>query len=260
MAANVQDDPADNVWAIFARNTGNEGYCSSPIWKAEFQTYTFRLPWREGMYSVGVLSGPNESQFGGTAWTSGPTVVFKPGQGVDVTFTLPGSHETPLIEGELHFQWQGQPPVAGAARPPGPARGQIAVAEVIRPSVPASVEKHDEAGPVRDAIKRLPGAKRRLVENARQIAETNPLQLNPLPRVASAKKVDKLPTPPSVAVRLGTKGDNATRKLAQDAAQLRAVCEAWNGLPPGLPAGPLQKDPSLMPRRRESVTVGHSTD
>jgi hypothetical protein len=247
MAANVKEDPADNVWTIFVRNTGNEGYCSHRIWYllqpgGEFMTYTFRLPWREGMNDVGVLSGPNQSQFGGTDLTAGPSVVFAPGRGVDVRFRLPQVGTRPpsegaaLIEGELHLQWFGRPPVTEATRPPGHDRGRFAVAEVTTAaSGTASVEKRDEAGPVREAINRLPPAKRRLVEKARQIAETTPLKLNPLPRVAAAKKVEELPTPPSVAVRPGAKSEKATRKLAQDAAQLRALCEAWDGSPPGLP-------------------------
>jgi hypothetical protein len=216
IAANVQDDPADDVWAIFVRNTGNEGYCSHRLWKQEFTTYTFRLPWRKGMISVGLLWGINESQFRGTPGTAGPTLVFAPPQGVDVTFTLPGTSET-LIEGELHLQWYGQAPP---------------VAEATRRSGPVEVEKLDEAAPVREAINRLPPAKRRLVEKARQIAQ---MKMNPLPRGAAAKKIDHLPTPPSGAVRLGTKSETATWKLAQDAAQLRALCEAWDGSPPGFP-------------------------
>jgi hypothetical protein len=229
LAANVNDDPTDNVWAMFVRNTGNEGYCSSRIWEATFQAYTFRLPWREGMNSVRVLWGSGESDFNGTAGTVGPAVVFAPGQGIDVTFTIPHPSVRPLLEGELHLQWQGQPPVAAPS--PGRGRGRGAVAEVT-----GSVTRteHDEAGPFEDAIKRLPAEKRSVVDKARQIRDTTPLKLNPLPRGAAAKNVDKLPTPRSV-VRLGAKGDSATRKLAQDAAQLRAVCDAWNGSPPGFP-------------------------
>ena len=224
MAVNVSDDPAaaDNKWAIFVRNTGNEGYCSHRMWPAEFTTYTFRLPWREGMNSIEVLRGPNQTQFAATAGTSGPAVVFTPSQGVDVTFTLPPPSETPLIEGELHLRWLGETP------PPVFARRRPA-------STPARVEKDVGPGPLGEAMDRLPPAKGRQVENARQIAQTKPLKLNPLPPVAAAKKVKELPTPPSVAVCLGTKGEKATSKLAQDAAQLRALCEAWNGSPPGFP-------------------------
>jgi hypothetical protein len=41
-------DPKDDVWLIFARNRGDEGFCSSKLWDAGFEDYTFRLPWLEG--------------------------------------------------------------------------------------------------------------------------------------------------------------------------------------------------------------------
>jgi hypothetical protein len=220
LAVNVRDEAAENVWAMFVRNTGNEGYCSHRMWKAEFTTYTFRLPWKEGMSSVEVLTGPDQSQFAGTAGTSGPAVVFTPGQGVDVTFTLPPPSQTPLVEGELHLRWVGQPPIATARRP---------VPRLER------VAEHDEVGPVREAIDRLPPAQRRQVEEAREAAHPRILKLHGLPPVAAARQVRELAAPPAAAVRLGTKGDVATRKIARDAATLRALCKAWNGSPPGLP-------------------------
>src|SRR6266849_9857038 len=50
MAIHVEDDPADDVWAMFVRNWGNEGFCSDKDHQFAFtdNTYTFRLPWRPG--------------------------------------------------------------------------------------------------------------------------------------------------------------------------------------------------------------------
>ena len=39
-----ENDPSDEVWLMFARNQGDEGYCSSQIWGAGFEDYTVRLP------------------------------------------------------------------------------------------------------------------------------------------------------------------------------------------------------------------------
>jgi hypothetical protein len=218
MAAHVQEDPADDVWAIFLRNTGDEGYCSRKIWKAEFTSYTFRLPWRSGMDSVRALWGTNQSEFWGTTGTAGPAIAVKPGEGVDVTFTLPPPSQRPHIDGALHLQWRGQP---GA-----PARPVPALAESL-------LEKHDEAGNIREAIERLPPAKRRLVEKARPAAAT--VTLHRLPAGAPARLVTALAAPPSAVSRLGTPGDVAARKSARDTARLSALCKAWNGSPPGLP-------------------------
>src|SRR5262249_19955220 len=42
---NYENDPKDDVWLMFVRNRGDEGFCSSQLWDAGFEDYTFRLPW-----------------------------------------------------------------------------------------------------------------------------------------------------------------------------------------------------------------------
>jgi hypothetical protein len=54
------------------RNRGDEGFCSSKLWDAGFEDYTFRLPWLEGMTDVHVDWSKNN--FEGTDGTSGPKV------------------------------------------------------------------------------------------------------------------------------------------------------------------------------------------
>ena len=232
MAVNVSDDPADNVWAIFVRNTGNEGYCSHRDWPAEFTSYTFRLPWREGMREVEVLRGPNQSQFGGTVGTSGPAIVWARDHGVDVTFTLTPPSQTPLIEGELHLRWLGQPPVG---RSPTFAGLRSAFRR-------ERLERHDEAGPVRKAFDQLPPAKRGQIEKASEVGPM--LKLNLLPPGA-ARQVQALPAPPSAALLLVKKGNVAARKSASSTTKLRALCGAWNGSPPRFPPDLCTKNRSL---------------
>ncbi len=48
MAIMVDDNPADQLWAIFVRNWGDEGFCSTKPHPLDLQTYSFRLPWKEG--------------------------------------------------------------------------------------------------------------------------------------------------------------------------------------------------------------------
>jgi hypothetical protein len=51
---NLTHDPNEETWLMFVRNRGDEGYCSSQIWYGGFESYTFRLPWKNGMTSVDV--------------------------------------------------------------------------------------------------------------------------------------------------------------------------------------------------------------
>ncbi len=63
LAVHVLDSPDNDTWAMFLRNTGDEGYCSSQIETANFTSYTFRLPWRTKesipWNTVDVLWGPS---------------------------------------------------------------------------------------------------------------------------------------------------------------------------------------------------------
>ena len=88
-AARVGDTDADETWAIFVRNIGDEGFCSCNLWEAPFTTYTFRLPWRAGMQSVQIVWGAGKSEFEGTPGTSGPNVTYVPLVGGGPSLTWP---------------------------------------------------------------------------------------------------------------------------------------------------------------------------
>ena len=101
----VDDTPADQLWAIFVRNWGDEGYCSSSQHYLDLQSYTFRLPWKQGTTTLSVKS--TETKFlTNSLQATLPTVQFTPNEGVLVTFTLPPPEDKACINGELHLQWQ----------------------------------------------------------------------------------------------------------------------------------------------------------
>jgi hypothetical protein len=121
----IHDDarraPDDDVWAIFVRNWGNEGFCSSDSGTntVSMTSISFKIPWRSGATSVTVRpssecrapAGQN-TQFctnsEQTTWNWNP---LANNEGVLVTFTLPRFDEVNLrgarINGELHLQWAG---------------------------------------------------------------------------------------------------------------------------------------------------------
>ncbi len=110
---NFENDPSDEVWLMFVRNQGDEGFCSSAIWDSGLEDYTFTLPWHTGMTAVDV--NWDKTQFIGTDGTSPPSVQATPGTGVYVTFHLgppvPGHGivgtpaSVPFINGALHLVW-----------------------------------------------------------------------------------------------------------------------------------------------------------
>jgi hypothetical protein len=103
LAINVSDNPNDDVWAMFVRNWGDEGFCG----RGQHQLflpgdqYVFRLPWRPGASSVAVIG----SEFKGRSsfWITVESVV---NEGVTVTFPMPDPKNGQRINGELHLRWQ----------------------------------------------------------------------------------------------------------------------------------------------------------
>jgi hypothetical protein len=109
-------DPADDVLAIFFRNWGNQGLCSSQQHFLELQKITLRLRWRDGARSVSArqgttfLYGPDSLPQEFKNMVSGPAVEPTPNKdGLLVTFTLPPPRAHARINGELHLQWTGIP-------------------------------------------------------------------------------------------------------------------------------------------------------
>jgi hypothetical protein len=234
------NNPEDEVWLMFVRNIGDEGYCSHKLWAAPFTRYTFRLPWRSGMISVEVSLGIGKTQFEGTAGTTGPSVSYVslpgPDQGVYVTFTLPPPSQSPLIDGALHLKWTGRGQVETERR--GQVEAERELPTVVADAESEEADEADEAEhKISAAISKLPLTQRRQVQNARAVVGARPV-LHPLPPTAAAQRITALPAFPFPRIdeRLGTSAGRATRKNERDAAQMRALCEATSNAPAGLPA------------------------
>lgn len=104
LAINVDDNPKDELWPIFVRNWGNEGWCSHDQHYIDLLggKYTFRLPWHFGARSVTV----KRAQFtAGSQYCIGPDITVVPGEAVLVTFQLPKPEQHAMISGELHLEW-----------------------------------------------------------------------------------------------------------------------------------------------------------
>ncbi len=112
MAALVKDDPNDDTYAIFARNWGNEGFCSDHIFHLDLPKkdnryiYKFYLRWRPGAESVALK--PIFNQIGGVTLNITPVSQ----KGVIVSFGFPSPDIKPFIIGELHLSWNYPPGVS----------------------------------------------------------------------------------------------------------------------------------------------------
>jgi len=206
MALHINDDQADDAWAMFARNNGDEGYCSSKLVPADFTTYTFHLPWRADKTGVKVRSG--------TTWAGypdgvkAPKVTWAPGQGVDVTFELPSADQSPLVEGELHLQWTG----GGPAAPLPPAI-------IAR----RTSEPEGKSEPLAATVAKLPTDQRRALRRIGVSTGEPARVLRALP-LRPAVRVQKLVSVDRAVVRGSHIRPPATAMIARDLAKMRALC------------------------------------
>jgi hypothetical protein len=185
---NFENSAGDEAWLMFVRNVGDEGFCSYKLWSAEFEDYTFRLPWREGMAAVQV--DWSKTSFDGTDGTSGPVVRAVPptqprnqaAEGVFVSFHLGPVNGFPFVDGTLHLIWTGQQLAkntvpgrvavtggAGHAVPAGRAAVLPGHAIVVRPA--EGDEADDIERKLAAAVRALPQADRDRVTAARISAQ-----------------------------------------------------------------------------------------
>jgi hypothetical protein len=250
---NFENDPSDEVWLMFVRNHGDEGFCSSSTWDSGFEDYTVKLPWRDGMTSVDVNWAKND--FVGTDGTSGPTVriTLPPSndKGVYVSFHLgppvhngfvfePGA-SVPFISGSLHLIWSGAQPLhpltAGVTREiPEAAGASPQPVPIPPPHGFPGVEEDEAEDMLKAAIEKLPLAQQQQIQRSRLLSGTKPVVVHPLPKTG---KVELMTQPPAVARKApphAINGGPAIHKAARDEAQVKALCAATNNAPSGLPA------------------------
>jgi hypothetical protein len=118
LAIHVNRDPSDDTWAIFARNFGNEGFCSNSMHYLDLPSglITLRLPrLSEDEDNVPTTSFAtiitDKTQFVTNDNNVPSPDISEPGPNQDtfVTFHLPSppfnDEEGALVGGELHLQW-----------------------------------------------------------------------------------------------------------------------------------------------------------
>jgi|GEM_PF-3403114 len=107
MAIHLRESLDDDVWVIFARNWGDEGYCSgSGDHPLNLTTLNFDLPAPAGGSAAGIKvldgAGLSEMRFSHGAMTYG---VSANGQKARVALTLRRPSDHSLVDGELHLRW-----------------------------------------------------------------------------------------------------------------------------------------------------------
>jgi hypothetical protein len=115
LAIHVKDDPADDEWAIFARNSGDEGFCShDSILAPELSRVYLTLPARDGAIGV-VATGATafEKTDDQIQLTTFPLGTASRPTGFVVQVDLGDPNRAPMVNGELHLQWTMGPRTGG---------------------------------------------------------------------------------------------------------------------------------------------------
>jgi hypothetical protein len=248
--------PDDDVWLMFVRNRGDEGFCSGDVWSSGFDEYTFRLPWRDGMQSAVVDWNKTEFQWSDNSPTR-PDVRFVPPlflhtvshegarvgprlneqAGVYVTFhlryptTIPGSGSSasiPFVDGALHLTWTPTGVTAGGS--PTAGTGGVAIREASQ-RVAGRDEGKDN---LEVAMGRLSEADRKKVLQARA-QSSSPTLAHRSTIETDRKRIPQRPVSISHLPVAGPIGP-AARKNAKDDAFIKSLCEVSHGKPSGLPA------------------------
>jgi hypothetical protein len=228
-----------DTWAIFARNWGNEGFCSSHSHPLGQGPLSVRIPWQDGATGkrAGVVADPARSAqlTGYDLWGSnlnhlGWTHSVLPGEGVLLTFDLnTPAFNTPLYFGTVSLKWTfGPPPAASPLRKPAsvaaPHAGPRAGVAATSPEAP------DVEVLVARLWAKLPRATR-----ARALAL--------LPKQSVTWRANSIrPTAVQAPVAPLRKTDTFiapaanTALIALGRAEAQALCMAYNNRVPGFPA------------------------
>jgi hypothetical protein len=217
--------PDDDVWPVFARNGGNEGFCSHEQHTLAVSALFARIPWRPGATAVAVVDGPGGTAFRANLPAPGATVRITAVRDDGVYVELPVASALdlvpPRIHGEVHLRWTG-----GSLAAAAPASAAGTAAELGPPEAEELLAGVYEA---------LPDAVRTAIRTA--VAGAPAPDVVPVPFTATAAASAPRPRRGEPATRTAL----AREKLAADVLQVELLCPAFGGAIPLAPAlcGPL---------------------
>jgi hypothetical protein len=213
LAIHVKDDPQDDVWAVFMRNWGNEGFCSQAQHEINWpeDRFTLTLPWRAGATTVDLATG---TQFLGNMDGISGWWRDVAGEKVTLTFGLPPPSAGARVHGELHLRWTGatsQRAAREAAPAPGEWEAQGGEAEAL----------------FEDLLARLTPEKRAALE--RQAGEDRrSLDMTPVTLERGSPETEVAASAPSSVT---SRPDRA--RMAEEERRLRALLAAFGDRVPG---------------------------
>lgn len=256
MAIRAASDPDTDTgferWAIFVRNWGDEGWCSSDdhqLMLANNQ-YTVLLPWpapnANGATPTSVTIGGN-TQWEAIGAASVSVVNVTPGVGIELTFNLPDPGQHGMVDGILELTYQYAKPtqpvsIRASTGQPIASIQSTAIARVLPPATFANVASTEE-----DRFPTMTADQLKIYQAHLPTPTTltaHHLQM-PSPHVLTIAGWNTLRRKPAGTVPT-VRAVTDSAKLARDTARVQAVYAAFGGNVPGF--GPMQVRPGISGR------------
>ncbi len=232
MAVETSDRADDNVWVMFVRNWGNEGFCSHYDHQVQFadNKITLMLPRAsKGTPTVNVQNTEFAASDGfGIPF---PVIEHVTGEGTKITFQLPAPEKHALAEMVLHMKW-----THDTYSPPKWKRKIKDFGRFTKAMKPNANQreagKEDKAEdylhdlfPLAARVRPQPGQRTLAPPEAQRNIPAPATQTAPLKQLAL-----KSLSPPPKAPALTPRPDE--RKTIRDCEFIRAICSKYNNAPP----------------------------
>ena len=240
-AVEASDHADDNIWVMFVRNWGNEGFCSQYDHQIHFNgdKITLMLP-RATKGTVTVDAQKSEFAVTNGSGIAFPEIEQVAGEGTKVTFALPPPEKHALAELVLHLHWKDDTYSPPKWKIKVKDYGKFMAAMKPNSQQPAP-EKENEAEDYLHSLLSLSERKANHQNFAAALPELSRQRLVPLAGPSNTRA--QIPQPGSVKQQ---KHKNLTQeqrlpthtvqfdeqKLIKDCEFIRSICSKYNNSPP----------------------------
>jgi hypothetical protein len=208
LAIQVENTGVKDKWAIFVRNWGNEGYCSSgvEVLDPSITSFSFKIK-HPGAASVTMVNSEFLCRGRGGA---GPFVQLLPGEGALVSFGFPSPDERERINGTLELKWTDKPGT----------KVIIPKTNVIR-SIPL-----DTAEKFESVWQQMMTPKQKIIYNKSKVKSAVVFDNSPLKKLEAVKLRKTLNNQKSIMLVRDKERDR------KDSEERNAILKAFDGKPP----------------------------
>lgn len=225
MAVEVSDDPSDNTWAIFVRNWGTGGFCSSYNDEIQLPNGTLQLLLPRKSHGT-VAVDRQKTEFASIGPVPFPDVAQIVGKGTVLTFRLPPAGQQPLAEMFLHLNWTNDDVNAR------PKRAAMTFSKMLA-TIPQQKAKED-AESIEGYLGSLMHAKKQTRLSVAPLSVSlPPARKANIQAVPQAKIRRYQPSTSNKQAKLTSViTQQADTKAKRDRAKILAVCDAYSDNPP----------------------------